>query len=83
MLAGNFAIILLQQKYNISRRKYHLFCTHLIQSSLKHYKHDSRPNEDPKDGNADLVGDVNQVEATMVDVGVPVDQNADDVDRAF
>ena len=60
-----------------------MFRTHLIQSSLKHNEHDSRPNEDPKDGNTDLVGDVNQVEATMVDIGVPVDQNADDVDRAF
>ena len=72
-----------QQKYNISRRNNYLFRTHLAQSSLKHDKHDSRPNEDPKDGHTDLVGDVNQVEAPMVDVGVPVDKHPDDVHRAF
>ena len=69
-----------QEKYKVSRRSNK---AHLTQSGLKHDKHDSWPNEDAKDCNADLVGDVDQVEATMVDVGVPVDQDTDDVDRAF
>ena len=77
--------------------------THLTQPCFKHDKHDGRPNEDAKDGNADLVGDVNQViwwcepgepgdhlvgdvnqvEAPVVDVGVPKDQNTDYVHRSF
>ena len=67
---------------------------------MEHHKHDGRTNEDTKDGDADLVGDVDvaalvgdvvidgdlvgvvdvdlvgdvdQVEAAVVDVRVPVD----------
>ena len=76
------------------------FCTHLRQSGLEHDKHDGRTNEDTKDSDADLVGDVDvadlvgdvvgdgdlvgvvdvdligdvdKVEAAVVDVRVPVD----------
>ena len=76
---------------------------------MEHDKHDGRTNEDAKDGDADLVGDVDvaalvgdvvidgdlvgvvdvdlvgdvdQIEAAVMNIGVPVDENSDYVHRA-